>query len=398
MAASASSPSVMMMSDEPHSAASIITPRMLLPFTARSSLRTSTADLKRLATLTNSAAGQPQRRAAPRRGPLRQRLMQGDRDAHAVRPARPQRPPAQPDVPDVVHDQEADHRVQPEPQRHADERERRRDGEPPRPDQAVAERPERAAQGAAQPLHLLRGRTLVLGPRRRSHRESAQVGVRVEEVRAPRDGRSISGAILPRPQVSQQRLLRHPDPDPLQALVVPRALHGEQPQQGAAERRAAGARHRSQTSTVPPSTPATNHARLAPRPTTRSVPAVAAASAAATAAMPSSVTPRSGSVPARNSRTRWANPSPAAVTAAARSASRAIAETCSRTSRRASPASSRSVTACTARAVARRTMYMLKPPSMAVTRPTSAPNPRPSAPAAPWAALTAATVAGPYSG
>src|SRR3989454_7312033 len=57
IAASASSPSVLMMSDEPHSAASIITPMMLLPFTARSSLRTSTAALNRFATFTNSAAG-----------------------------------------------------------------------------------------------------------------------------------------------------------------------------------------------------------------------------------------------------------------------------------------------------------------------------------------------------
>src|SRR5207247_1099404 len=57
IADSASSPSVLIDSDDPHSAASIITPMMLLPFTARSSLRTSTADLKRLASFTNSAAG-----------------------------------------------------------------------------------------------------------------------------------------------------------------------------------------------------------------------------------------------------------------------------------------------------------------------------------------------------
>src|SRR5882672_235756 len=57
IADSASSPSVLMVSDDPHSAASIITPMMLFPFTARSSLRTSTADLKRLASFTNSAAG-----------------------------------------------------------------------------------------------------------------------------------------------------------------------------------------------------------------------------------------------------------------------------------------------------------------------------------------------------
>src|SRR5207247_753367 len=53
----ASAPSVLMDSEEPHSAASIITPMMLLPFTVSSSLRSSTADWNRFATLTSSAAG-----------------------------------------------------------------------------------------------------------------------------------------------------------------------------------------------------------------------------------------------------------------------------------------------------------------------------------------------------
>jgi len=44
-------------SDDPHSAASIITPMMLLPVTARSSLRTSTADLKRLASFRTPPPG-----------------------------------------------------------------------------------------------------------------------------------------------------------------------------------------------------------------------------------------------------------------------------------------------------------------------------------------------------
>src|SRR2546430_6474066 len=57
MHASASSPSVLMKIDEPHSAASIITPMMLLPFTVRSSLRSSTPHLKRPAVFTSSAAG-----------------------------------------------------------------------------------------------------------------------------------------------------------------------------------------------------------------------------------------------------------------------------------------------------------------------------------------------------
>ena len=46
-----------MIRDEPHSAASIITPMMLFPLTVRSSLRTWTVDWNRLASFTNSAAG-----------------------------------------------------------------------------------------------------------------------------------------------------------------------------------------------------------------------------------------------------------------------------------------------------------------------------------------------------
>src|SRR6266513_1667114 len=57
IACSASSPSVRIRIDEPHSAASVIMPRMLLPFTTAPSLWTSTADLNLFATLTNSAPG-----------------------------------------------------------------------------------------------------------------------------------------------------------------------------------------------------------------------------------------------------------------------------------------------------------------------------------------------------
>src|SRR6266550_7616396 len=57
IASAASSPSVLMKSEDPHSAARVITPRMLFALTATSSLRTSTAALNRLATFTSSAAG-----------------------------------------------------------------------------------------------------------------------------------------------------------------------------------------------------------------------------------------------------------------------------------------------------------------------------------------------------
>src|SRR5216117_1624385 len=146
-------------------------------------------------------------------------------------------------------------------------------------------------------------------------------------MRPARHRRPVRGPVPRRLQIAQQRLLGHAHADPLQALVVPRPLHGEQPQQAAAERGTGRAGHRSHASTVPPAIPATNQPRFAPRPTTRSVPAVAAAIAAATAATPSNVTPRSGSVPAKYTRTTCASPSPAAVTAAARSASRTIAVT-----------------------------------------------------------------------
>src|SRR5207253_4811676 len=285
------------------------------------------------------------RRTAPGGGALQEWLVQGDRHAHAVRPARPRRPPPERHVAHVAYDQETAHRVHPEPQRHADQRQARRHRQPTRPHEAVAQRPQRAAQRAAQPLDLVGGRALVLRPRRRPHGEPTEVGVRVEEMGATCHGRPVHRPVPGRPQIAQQRLLRHAHADPLQALVVPGALHREQPQQAAAERRTPCPGHRSHTSTAPPARPAANHLRLAPRPTTRSVPAVAVAIAPATAAPPSSVTPRSGSAPAKYTRTTCASASPAAVTTAARSASRAIAVTCNRTSNRTSPASSRPATA-----------------------------------------------------
>src|SRR5579859_5844193 len=57
IACSASSPSVRIRIDEPHSAASVIIPRILLPFTTAPSLWTSTLDLNLFATFTNSAPG-----------------------------------------------------------------------------------------------------------------------------------------------------------------------------------------------------------------------------------------------------------------------------------------------------------------------------------------------------
>src|SRR5439155_502794 len=94
-------------------------------------------------------------------------------------------------------------------------------------------------------------------------------------MRPARHRRPVRGPVPRRLQIAQQRLLGHAHADPLQALVVPRPLHGEQPQQAAAERGTGRAGHRSHASTVPPAIPATNQPRFAPRPTTRRVPAVA---------------------------------------------------------------------------------------------------------------------------
>src|SRR5437773_2250133 len=116
-------------------------------------------------------------------------------------------------------------------------------------------------------------------------------------MRPARHRRPVRGPVPRRLQIAQQRLLGHAHADPLQAPVLPRPLHGEQPQQAAAE-----------------------------------------------------------------------------------------------------PGSRRPGPACTARAVARRTTDVLSAPSIPVTSRTSAPSPSPSVPAAACAVLTAATVAGPYSG
>src|SRR5690606_4780715 len=57
MAASESSPVALIRTAEPHSAASIIMPMILLPLTSISSFDTRTSAVKRFASLTNSAAG-----------------------------------------------------------------------------------------------------------------------------------------------------------------------------------------------------------------------------------------------------------------------------------------------------------------------------------------------------
>src|SRR5258708_27437394 len=102
----------------------------------------------------------------------------------------------------------------------------------------------------------------------------------VKEMRAPRH----RGMVFPIAKVAQQRLFGDADADAEQALVIVRALHGEQPQQRAAEARPGGGSHFSHSVTaIPPPRPAANHARFGPRPTSRSGPPAPAATAAPTA-------------------------------------------------------------------------------------------------------------------
>src|SRR5207249_1541524 len=119
------------------------------------------------------------------------------------------------------------------------------------------------------------------------HHEAAQIGVRVEKVRPPRHGRAIGRLVAVPHQGAQEWLFRHTHADPLHPLVVPRALHGEQPQQALPERRL----HESHATTVPPASPAANQRRAGPRPTRRSVPAMPTARAPATPATASPATP-----------------------------------------------------------------------------------------------------------
>src|SRR2546425_3136126 len=323
-------------------------------------------------------------------------MVQGGRHARAMRPPGAQRPPAEHQMADVVDHQEPRHRRPAEPQRDPGERESGGEREPARPHEPIAQGSQRTRQRGAQALDLLRGRAVVLRPRRRPDREAGQVGVRIEEVRSPRDRRVIGGPVGPAGQVAQQRLLRHADPQSDHILIGPRALHCEEAQQACAQSRAR--RHRSQTASAPPPRPTANQRSSGPRPTSRSVPVPAAASAAAAAATATATKPRWESVPAIVARATHATASAPPGTRAARTASRTIPPTWTWTRARGSPCSIRLAAPRTARALSRRSTWRLRPPSIATGSPTSAPRAKPPAPVNRWPALTAATVAGPYSG
>src|SRR5712664_1085960 len=133
--------------------------------------------------------------------------------------------------------------------------------------------------------------------------------MRAEEVRAARHCR----AVLAVAEIAQQRLFGDAHAHAEQALVVVRALDGEQPQQSAGEREARV--HRSHiVAARPPPRPAANQARLGPRPTSRSVPAPPAANAVATVATASSTAPRTVRTPASSGRASQASTRPIMVT------------------------------------------------------------------------------------
>src|SRR6266508_4108036 len=295
-------------------------------------------------------------------------MMQRNAHAGPVRPSCLQRPPAQRDVTDVVDDQKHRDGDPPGTQRHARERQTGEKRQPPRPDEPVPERPQGTAQGFAQTLDLIGPGTVVLGTRSGADRQPNEVGMRIEEVRPARHRRPVLGVA----QIAEQWLLA--DAHAEQALVVVRALDGEQPQESACER----AVHRSHSvATMPPPRPAANHARFGPRPTSRSVPAAPAASAVATTATVRSTAPRTVSTPPSSGRASHASTRPTTVTTAARSASRNSPPTCNRTSAIGSPASSSLAAAWTIREFTRRSMLIVTPPSSPVASPTSAPSPRP---------------------
>jgi len=111
-------------------------------------------------------------------------VVQGRGNAYAVLPARPQRPPAQRDVTDVVDDQKRHDRSPAGAQTDRGERETRQERQPAGPDQAVTDRAERPAQGAAQTLDQIGRRPVVLGTRGGPDRQAGEVRMRVEKVRA----------------------------------------------------------------------------------------------------------------------------------------------------------------------------------------------------------------------
>src|SRR6266576_286063 len=257
---------------------------------------------------------------------------------------------------DVVDDQERDDGDPAATERDRRERQVRKERQPASPDEPVADGPERAAERLTQSLDLVGRGAVVLGARGSTDREANEIGMRVEEMRSPRDRRTI----LTIRQVAQQRLLGDAHAHAEQALVVVRALHREEAQQSARERDF----HRSHA------TPATT----------------------------SSPAPRTVNAPARSGRASHASKRPRAVTSAARAASRSNPPAWTRSSARGFPDSSAAAALCTTREFTRRRTLIVRPPANPVTRPTRAPSPSPSTPAEEWAVATAATVAGPYSG
>src|SRR5207247_2192842 len=126
------------------------------------------------------------RRAEQREGLLEDRMMQRDANAGPVRPSCLQRPPAQRDVTDVVDDQKHRDGDPPGTERDARERQTGEKRQPPRPDEPVAQRPQRTAQGFAQTLDLIGPGPVVLGPRGGADRQTNEVRVRIEGVRPAR--------------------------------------------------------------------------------------------------------------------------------------------------------------------------------------------------------------------
>ena len=188
-------------------------------------------------------------------------------------------------------DEDDGHRSSPEAE--GDERDERREWQPARPDEPIADAAERSAERRAETLDALGRHAAELRARERADGDGGEIRMRVEVRALARHGRLEGVAVHAAGQAAQHGLQREADAVAEQRLVVPRALNGEQaaehahPRHGGDARRgrrcgkAAGSgsgRHRVVRSSKPTSRPAAKYQR-APRAEWKIVHAAAAATA-----------------------------------------------------------------------------------------------------------------------
>ncbi len=158
-------------------------------------------------------------------------MAEGGRHAEPVLPASAEGPVAEAQVADVVQDEETQHDHERGPtdteEQQGDERTGRQPG---RPDQAVADAAERAAERRAESFNALRGHHLDLGPGERTDGEPREIRMGIEIRRLTREGLTIRLPIDATRKLAQRGFDAEPDPVADEDLVVPGALNGETPQ------------------------------------------------------------------------------------------------------------------------------------------------------------------------